>query len=465
MEQLEWQEREAEISALREERLALFSQALEAKYEASHEQSMVRLDKVQDVQHMATEARLTTVQKQRTKMLRKLTSSRARFSRSLQDKSRQRDVIDDYVNYSSRIYAPILREGRHIDKNAHRFDVDYLLQLSHTELQRLEDSIPHKALSVKIKKPPVGRPARSHAARQVQATAAVLQKVDQKLRSQKAAQEIEEEDELAKYRAVPQVVRPATPELGVPVEPEEEHKEMAIVFLQRLLRGRAIQNSMFEGKEKRIELVKELRLVETVADLSTDLHQRQKKNLQLHKEKLLEGKIEHIIDHKIGATLEFLSKELVRYKEERRIAAIVMLAERERRMREAVEAGTRDEEQTARNRQDETFRQVMNVHQGTVDSYLEDLVTDSVDKAARMKALQEARLKAATISNLIEGLEERFNAPDAIVKDLVASFLLPAVEKADLRTKIKIDQEKYVQAAHQSIYSSLDLDGDTAGSS
>ena len=33
-----------------------------------------------------------------------------------------------------------------------------------------------------------------------------------------------------------------------------------------------------------------------------------------HKQKLLEGKIAHIVDHKIGATLEFLSKELVRYK-------------------------------------------------------------------------------------------------------------------------------------------------------
>ena len=77
---------------------------------------------------------------------------------------------------------------------------------------------------------------------------------------------------------------------------------MATVFLQRLLRGRACQNSMFEGaaqstahrhtrattgpnrcwqhgtaagKERRIELIKELRLVETVADLSTDLHVRQ----------------------------------------------------------------------------------------------------------------------------------------------------------------------------------------------
>ena len=34
---------------------------------------------------------------------------------------RQRqDVIEDYVNYGSRVYAPILREGRFFDKNAQR---------------------------------------------------------------------------------------------------------------------------------------------------------------------------------------------------------------------------------------------------------------------------------------------------------------------------------------------------------
>ena len=55
--------------------------------------------------------------------------------------------------------------------------------------------------------------------------------------------------------------------------------------------------------------------------------------------------------------------------------------------------------------------------------------------AARDKALQEAKLKAATISGLIDGLEEKYNSPDVVVKDLVASFLLPAVEREGLRTK------------------------------
>ena len=39
-------------------------------------------------------------------------------------------------------------------------------------------------------------------------------------------------------------------------------KRKAIILLQRLLRGRAEQNMMFEGKEKRLDLIAELRATE-----------------------------------------------------------------------------------------------------------------------------------------------------------------------------------------------------------
>jgi len=38
--------------------------------------------------------------------------------------------------------------------------------------------------------------------------------------------------------------------------------EKAIILLQRLLRGRAVQNEMFEGKEKRLDLIQELRITD-----------------------------------------------------------------------------------------------------------------------------------------------------------------------------------------------------------
>lgn len=43
---------------------------------------------------------------------------------------------------------------------------------------------------------------------------------------------------------------------------QQDKKRRAIILVQRLLRGRAKQNMMFEGKEKRLDLISELRATE-----------------------------------------------------------------------------------------------------------------------------------------------------------------------------------------------------------
>ena len=60
----------------------------------------------------------------------------------------------------------------------------------------------------------------------------------------------------------------------------------------------------------------------------------------------------------MGDTLDFLQKELIRLQEERRIHAFSMLAERQRRIREAEESGRRQVEERRRREQDEIFKQV-----------------------------------------------------------------------------------------------------------
>ena len=63
-------------------------------------------------------------------------------------------------------------------------------------------------------------------------------------------------------------VRPKTPQYRDIVRMDdaryerEDKKKRAIILLQRLLRGRAKQNMMFEGKEKRLDLIAELRATE-----------------------------------------------------------------------------------------------------------------------------------------------------------------------------------------------------------
>jgi predicted phage gp36 major capsid-like protein len=91
----------------------------------------------------------------------------------------------------------------------------------------------------------------------------------------------------------------------------------------------------------------------------------------------------------VGQQLDYLNKELVRFKEERRIHAMVMLAERQRSMREAEEKGKREEEEKRRATQDEMYRQIMQVHQGTVDSFLETILSQSVENTSRKQAMIE----------------------------------------------------------------------------
>jgi hypothetical protein len=45
-----------------------------------------------------------------------------------------------------------------------------------------------------------------------------------------------------------------------PPLPDPDGKHAALVLLQRLLRGRAVQNQMYAGKESRLQLIRELRL-------------------------------------------------------------------------------------------------------------------------------------------------------------------------------------------------------------
>ena len=92
--------------------------------------------------------------------------------------------------------------------------------------------------------------------------------------------------------------------------------------------------------------------------------------------------------------MDNLSKELVRLKQERRIDNMVRIAEDVRRQREAEESGRRQAEQILRDREDVLYQELMSVHQGSVDSYLQNIFEKTIDKSSSLQAFQEAKLKA-----------------------------------------------------------------------
>ena len=76
---------------------------------------------------------------------------------------------------------------------------------------------------------------------------------------------------------------------------------------------------------------------------------------------MVEGGVETPAALMLGRQMDFLNKELIRLQEERRISAFVMLAERQRRIREAEESGERQREERMRRIEDEIFKQMMKV--------------------------------------------------------------------------------------------------------
>merc|ERR1739842_151030 len=52
--------------------------------------------------------------------------------------------------------------------------------------------------------------------------------------------------------------RPPTPSVAMPSR-QGEDMEIAAITLQKVIRGRAVQNMIYEGKENRLELIAELK--------------------------------------------------------------------------------------------------------------------------------------------------------------------------------------------------------------
>lgn len=90
---------------------------------------------------------------------------------------------------------------------------------------------------------------------------------------------------------------------------------------------------MFEGKEKRLDLIAELRATEEYKAQTDNPDEHQL--IENYQERVLDGVTEALQSSIISKTMDNLSKELVRLKQERRIAAMVRLAEDDRRRREA----------------------------------------------------------------------------------------------------------------------------------
>merc|ERR1719353_2440623 len=445
----DWSDREKKIKDLQEKRLQLLIEALAARDEKGEQAHVDKIARLRAQKEEERDRVLATTQRKRVQVLRKMFKERQRASGYCDGKSRKRDVIAEYADFTSKVYAPVRRQGHVPDTKTARIEVQPADLSSYPGLLQLERSLPLSTFKVKIEAPGEDVPKRKDAIEL--ALHATMGKITKEASGDKDAEG--GEDRRKKPGMRPIFERPEPPRVKEDVLPEEEQQQAAVLLLQRILRGRAKQNGMFEGKEKRLDLINELRAAELWDAASTT--ETEKRAIAQHRERTVEANLESVVGSVVSETLDQLSKELLRFQEERRIAAMVKLAEKDRRLRQAQESGRRQAEERLRDREDKMFRQMMNVHQTTVDSYLEEVLTTTVDQAAKSRALTEARVKAAKVNHVVDRLEQTYQDEATTVRELVSSFLLPHVQREQLQRRLKVEEQRFNRAALQGLETAM----------
>jgi len=353
----EFKVREAEIDRRREERLETLREALSEREQANELLSSQRVDAIRQMRVEERDSRLTQIRSKRLKVLRGLARKRNAFDKTI-FQGNERDIVGEYFDKASTLYAPIKREGQGVKPDPNKFDVDQrTAPLDNLQnIMTLEDAVPRSIISMNqrdgnsasplkqmSKTEPLGTHNRVRASEPRKTSAAARSQRDIKrdieemhaiLQRKKKAALLSQSagagaagagghgllhgassgsrphsrapgsapaaagsaeagigsaggagspskhttttpappgsSPLSKPRGKSAASsRPRTPDLAS--QPDNASQiasqplRAAVVLLQRLLRGRAVQNIMYEGRLRRSELIAELRNADEAA--------------------------------------------------------------------------------------------------------------------------------------------------------------------------------------------------------
>jgi hypothetical protein len=115
----EWNKREEDIKRLHNERLNLLQSALVEREKDIEEKHAARTEEIRLKKTENKERALAKIQRKRIKILRKMYKAR----KNIEIKVKRRDIIEEYANFGSSVYAPITREGLSLDKKANKYEV------------------------------------------------------------------------------------------------------------------------------------------------------------------------------------------------------------------------------------------------------------------------------------------------------------------------------------------------------
>jgi hypothetical protein len=456
-----WEQRESEMATEHADRLALIEQALRTR---NSEREFVAEQRVEELRRRLAgerEAALAVTQARRVKILRKLGKQRQREETHVdmltgtgsfvgvasatatggggavaKGRKATRDIIAEYADYGSRVYAPALRDGRHADKlrAAAAFEVQAPELGTVAGIGALAATLPPSATQARVAAPELPKPTTSLERADV-TIGKDLERVHNMIKTVKAGKStsaIDNEEVPSWRQPKPQVVRPPTPTFDDDDDGGAEAAEVenAVLLLQTLLRGRAVQNVMYEGKDRRLELIHEMRADlltdEAVASLEAEeAARRAEDNVGVGRDATADTAAGEVT----AAGLDFFAAELVRSRELARLSQLAAAADAERRAREGAETARRTAELAERARKAEVYRQLRAVHASAADSLVDAAMASAAHGLAAEDAGLETRVRHSLVAPIIDSLEAEAGQ-NTVVRDLLSALVLPAVDAA-----------------------------------
>merc|ERR1719331_1444673 len=142
----EWNKREEDIKRVQNERLNLLQSALVEREKVTEENNAQRTEEIRLKKMENKERAVAKIQRKRIKVLRKMYKAR----KNVEVKGKKRDIIEDYANFGSTVYAPITRDGLSLDKKANKYEVQPEALSSYMGIEELSRSLPSKHFQTKI---------------------------------------------------------------------------------------------------------------------------------------------------------------------------------------------------------------------------------------------------------------------------------------------------------------------------
>lgn len=217
----------------------------------------------------------------------------------------------------------------------------------------------------------------------------------------------------------------------------ERDKHRLAFLLQRMVRGRAIQNLLFDGKEKRLALIEELLVVANV-DAVDEIEQREK-NERAKKQAADLAKLNGLQGALLAEAIDKMAMEKKRVAMKIEFEKELNTAIDRRFELEAEEAGRRQAELVLKKREEKLYEEVCSIAYCDAESLLSQTLAKATAYLAQKNAQNITRIKEKNFSKYMAMNEEHH---DVLVNDLMHCFLLPNVDKAVLQKKIEIEQRK-----------------------